>query len=163
MGLFKNPFLYSRFSTPLVAMRVTFHPPSVKEFSLLFQSTPGKSLGGGLSDIRVFSPPRLHQRGGGLFSFLTGLAKKATPFLLKTIAPAALDFGKNVIEDVAEGRSDLKTALRRRGVESLKEVGGKTVKRVLKRGGGRSRRRAQPVKRLTRRRRGNKNDVFSLL
>ena len=109
-------------------MRVAFTPPSVGEYALVFRGKKrlkaNKKRGYGLSDIRVFIPPHLKEnRGGGLFSLLSGLTKRAVPFLMKNIAPAAVEFGKNVVTDVLTGDGTVKQTLRKRGVESLKKTG----------------------------------------
>lgn len=104
-------------------MRVGFVQLSVDEIGR-FIAPPGKR-GAGLSDIRVFD--RRHVRGGGFLSFLTGLARKATPFLLKTIMPAALTMGQNVLQDVNTGQGTLKESIRKRGIETLKSIGPKLM------------------------------------
>ena len=55
-------------------MTYTFIPPSVDEFDNLFLGGVGR--GGGLGDIKIFHPVQRSRRGGGLFTFLGGLAKK---------------------------------------------------------------------------------------
>ena len=102
-------------------MRVVFEPPTEEEFIELFLLK-----GGSLQDIKVYNPP-IHPRGGGLFSVLGGLLRKAAPFLLKTIAPAAVEFGKGVLDDVGSGREPLKQSIKRRGVDALRDVGKKLV------------------------------------
>lgn len=146
-------------------MRVAFNPPTVREFGVLFSPQRGGSLG----DIRVFQTPRMHQRGGGLFSIISGLVRKATPFLMKTVAPAALNFGKNVISDVVSGEGNLKTSLRNRGRQALTGVGKEALRKIA-RGGGRvgnkTRRASTKNKKKRKAKTGkcsyNKNDVFSL-
>lgn len=103
--------------------------------------------------------------------------RKAAPFLLKTIAPAAVEFGKGVLDDIGSGREPLKRSIKRRGVDALRNVGRKLV------GGGKKRRLTCPSsstpkkrRRKTRRRMGGrrrrrreeeegvyKGDVFSML
>ena len=141
-------------------MRVVFEPPTENEFAELFLLK-----GGSLQDINVYNPS-YHPRGGGLFSVLGGLMRKAAPFLLKTIAPAAVEFGKGVLDDVGSGREPLKRAIKRRGVDALRNVGRKLV------GGGKKRRLTcskmttrRRAKRRRRRREAGvyKGDVFSML
>ena len=72
------------------------------------------------------------RRGGGLFNILSGIAKRAMPFLMKNVAPEAIKMGKNVLGDVIEGRQ-LRHSLKNRGMQALEGVG----KRVLR--GGRVR------------------------
>ena len=69
--------------------------------------------------------------GGSLFQVLANLARSAAPFLMRTIMPEGVNFAKNVVRDISSGKN-LRRTLKRRGIESLKEVGKKIV-----RGGGR--------------------------
>ena len=86
-------------------MRVTFTPPSETEFKQLFLSSPLKK-GGGLEDISIFQPKGIpHRRGSGIFSILTGVAKKVLPFLMKAAKPAAREFGSSVVRDVLKKKS----------------------------------------------------------
>ena len=106
------------------------------------------------------------RRGGGVFSFLSGLAKKAFPFLVRSVAPEVVNMGRSVLGDVLEGRK-VKTALRTRGVEALRGVGQR-----LARGGGRTsgkkkrKNKRVGVRRKTKRKqkkgRCYKNDVFNM-
>ena len=122
--------------------RVLFYPPSEDEFSSLLGQIYYSS-GSGLDNIRIakFSAPtRLHQRGGGFFSSLANLAKTAAPFLYRTIAPSALKFTQDVIQDVSSGQSGLKGALKKRGIQALKGVATKLMK------GGRKKRQRRSIK-----------------
>lgn len=116
-------------------MRVGFVPLSVDEVGRFI--APRGKRGGALGDITVFD--RRHLRGGGILSFLTGLARRATPFLLKTIMPAALTMGQNVLQDINAGQGTLKDSIRKRGMETLKSIGpkllagGRITKRKTKR------------------------------
>lgn len=146
-------------------MRVVFKPPTAREFSLVFRTRGvGRARGSGLTDIRVFTPPHLkHSRGGGLFSVLGGLAKKAVPFIMKNIAPVATEFGKNVVADVLSGREGVKSAVKKRAVESLKRTGRAMLNSPppRKRVAGKKKK-----KELVRKRRGKrrvyKDDVFNV-
>lgn len=102
-------------------MRTSFSPPSVESFLKLFDTSRVK--GGGLDDIILY---KARGRGGGLLSFLGGMARKAIPFLLNTFAPGVLQYGQNVLNDVNNGIA-LKNSARNRGVESLKGVGQKLL------------------------------------
>lgn len=135
-------------------MRVVFEPPTEDEFIELFLLKKG----GSLQDIRVYTP-QLHPRGGGLFSVLGGLLRKAAPFLLKTFAPAAVEFGKGVLDDVGSRREPLKQSVKRRGVDALRNVGKKLV------GGGTKRLTCAKKRGGRKRRKGGvyKGDVFSML
>ena len=114
--------------------RVVFVTPSERDFAALLGKI-SLSTGSGLDNIQFakFAPPtRLHQRGGGFFSSLANIAKTAAPFLFRTIAPSAVKFTQDVIQDVGSGRRDLRGALKKRGLEALKGVGSK----LMKGGGG---------------------------
>ena len=100
-------------------MRVDFIPPSVEELFLLL--TPPR--GGGMDDIRVFNSGRQYTRGGGILSFLSRIARRAAPFIMRTLMPAALSLGQNVLHDINNGKQTFKQSLKKRGVESLKGVG----------------------------------------
>ena len=70
-----------------------FQVPTTEEFDRIFIKSLTKK-GGGLDDIKYFSPVSVRgRRGGGLFSILSGIAKRVAPFVLKTIAPEAINFG----------------------------------------------------------------------
>jgi len=119
-------------------MRSTFIPPARHEFDTLFLESHVR--GGGLDDIRIFLPPPVQRgrRGGGIFNVLSGLAKKAVPFLMRNVAPEAVRMGKDVLGDVLEGRN-LRESLKTRGVAALKGVG----QRLARGGGGRVRKRSK--------------------
>lgn len=117
-------------------MRASFEPLSVREFDLLFreQDNDTGGRGGGASDISVYIPK--YQRGGSIFSVLANLFKSAAPLVMKTVLPEGLNFAKNVIGDISEGRS-VRSTLKRRGIQSLKQVG----KTLVRGGGGRKKKR----------------------
>ena len=96
-------------------MRVTFTPPSENEFKQLFLSSPLKK-GGGLEDISVFQPRGIPQRrGSGIFSILSGVAKRVLPFLMKADKPAAREFDSSVVRDVLKNKP-LNQFLKKHGV-----------------------------------------------
>lgn len=145
-------------------MQHSFIPPSSREFNALFLD--GISRGGGLSDIKIFYPSSFQRarRGGGIFNFLSGLAKKAVPFLMRNVAPEVVSMGKNVLSDALEGRR-IRETLKERGIEALKGVG----KRIV-RGGGKRRKSKRKKNRVLKRKRQlkrkiarncYKNDIFS--
>ena len=114
----------------LSSTRVVFHAPSQSEFTTLLGKIP-LSTGSGLDNIQIakFAPPtRLHQRGGGFFSSLANIAKTAAPFLFRAIAPSAIKFTKDVIDDVGSGKRGLRGALKKRDIEALKGVCSKLMK-----------------------------------
>ena len=103
-------------------MSRAFSPPTRSEYDVLF----AQSRGGGLDDIRVFIPPH-SGRGGGIFSVLSGFAKKAIPFLARTVVPEAIQMGKGVLSDVLEGKR-LRESLKNRGITAAKGVGARLVR-----------------------------------
>ena len=156
------------------SVRVVFYPPSEREFSNLLRGAHHPT-GSGLGDIQTikFASPttRLHQRGGGFFSSLANIAKSAVPFLFRTIAPSAMKFTRDVVHDVTSGHSDLRGALKKRGIEALKGVGSRIMK------GGKKNRSRLPSKKKKKRQRktvkkkkkktrtcnGNLDDVFDMI
>ena len=134
-------------------MRVTFIPPSVSEYHTLFSN--GKQItsrGSGIDDIVTLSYEPSYHRGGGLFSALAGLAKRAFPFLVKNvIVPSARTFGNNVLDDISQGKN-LKGSIKKHGINSLKQAALK-----LTRGGGKKK-----VKRVGRKK-CYKKDIFTEL
>ena len=81
---------------------------------------------------------------------------------MKTFAPAAVEFGKGVLDDV--GREPLKQSLKKRGLDALRGVG----KKLVEGGGGGKRRRTETKKKKKKKKKkrrnvGYKGDVFSML
>ena len=147
--------------------RVPFYPPSERDFMRLMRSEDSlvTRRGGGLDDISVYRPPSYYRKGGGIFSFLANVGRKAIPFISKIAKPALLDFASNVIGDLKDG-GDLKASVRSRGISALKNVGSRAM-----RGGGRRRvkacqgvrRKAKTSRKGKRTRTGAyKRDVFSM-
>ena len=140
-------------------MRVTFTPPSETEFKQLFLSSPLKK-GGGLEDINIFQPRGIpHRRGSGIFSILTGVAKKVLPFLMKAAKPAAQEFGSSVVRDILKKKS-LRQSLKKNGIKALKKTGMRIV-----RGSGRVKKKkmrnnnnSNKIRRRRRRRKKNKKN-----
>ena len=134
-------------------MRVTFIPPSIAEYHTLFSNDKQiTSRGRGIDDIVTLSYEPSYHRGGGLFSVLAGLAKRAFPFLVKNIiVPSARTFGNNVLDDISQG-SNLKSSIKKHGINSLKQAALK-----LTRGSGK-----EKVKRVGRKR-CYKKDIFTEL
>ena len=62
------------------------------------------------------------RRGSGIFTVLSGLAKKGIPLLLHNVAPEAMQMGKDVLGDVLEGHR-FRESVKHRGVAALKGVG----------------------------------------
>lgn len=116
-----------------------------------------------MDDITTFLAPPRTRRGAGLFSMLAGLAKKALPFLIRTVTPEATALSRNVLQDVLEGRK-LKDSLKYRGLTALQSV----AEKALRRGGkGRIHKRTKNKRKKTTRVRRKtagvcyKNDIFS--
>lgn len=64
---------------------------------------------------------------------LSGIAKRAIPILVRTVAPEAMQMGKAVLSDVLEGRQ-LRESLRNRGITAAKGVGRRIIRggRIMK-------------------------------
>ena len=108
-------------------MRVTFTPPSENEFKQLFLASPLKK-GGGLEDINVFQPRGIpYRRGSGIFSILSGVAKRVLPFLIKATKPAAREFGSSVVKDILK-KKPLRQSLKKNGIKALKKTGVRLVR-----------------------------------
>lgn len=134
-------------------MRVVYIPPTVEDFDLLFSNR-----GSGLSDIRVY-----HNRGGSLLSVVGRFARYALPFLKSIIVPEVGNFAKNVADDIGQGRS-IKRVLKKRGIESVLNVGKRVVKKA--RGGRVRKNKSVTKKQITKKKnvRKNcvkKNDIFN--
>ena len=103
-------------------MRTALITPSKDDFFMLFEDPHILKRGGALSDITTFQSPIVYQKGAGFFSFLKGIGRRAIPFIMKNVVPAALDMGKGVLDDVTSGQVKLKDSLKRRGIAALKGV-----------------------------------------
>ena len=105
-------------------MRIAFAPPSENDFKHLFSSAPLRK-GGGFSDISIFQPRGLtyRRRGGGILSFISGVAKRVLPFLAKTAAPAAREFGAEVVKDIIQKKKPIRQSLKKNGIKALKKTG----------------------------------------
>merc|ERR1711989_229919 len=96
-------------------------------------------LGGSLSDIityqrRYFShlSDDRNQTGAGLWSFITGLAKKSLPFVSKYILPEALSFTSNVLNETNNTKTKIdKNKLKSLGKTSLKNIASKVLSNSL--------------------------------
>ena len=149
-------------------MRVSFIEPSPEEFAIYFDNNILKR-GGGLDDIAVFSSPRRGCNSAGLFSIVSGLVKRVAPVVSRAIMPSALEFGQNVLQDLQSGKTNLKGALKERGLEALKNTG----RRILTGQGARKRKRRNMTKSKNKRLKKKRNkkprtmaaykDVFDVL
>merc|ERR1739842_1254 len=110
---------------------------SEKEFIDLIRNENILSLhGGSLKDINIFRIDRKPLHGSGIIDTLTKIGRFILPAVKKYIAPAALDFTKDVYNDVRDGRK-IRESLKKQGVKSLKRLGsrilhGRGKKRKLK-------------------------------
>ena len=119
-------------------VRVAVQRLDGKQWAAIQSESQLLSRGSGYRDITIFKKKR---RGGGVGSFLGNLIKtygpKMLPFLRNYILPTAKSMGKDVMNDVASGKSTLKKSLKKRGLQSA----GKIAARVVSRGTGDRRRR----------------------
>ena len=138
-------------------MTYTFIPPSVDEFDNLFLGGVGR--GGGLGDIKIFHPVQRSRRGGGLFTFLGGLAKKAAPFLFRNVAPEVVRMGRGVLEDVIQGKK-IRSSLKNRGIEAIKGVGRRVTGGGVRRRGV-IRKKKKQARRQLKKKKCYKNDIFT--
>ena len=109
-------------------MRVEYIVPSERDFDNFFVYHNNKIKGSGLEDIAIFTPNRLHSRGGGLFSLVGRVLRGTIPFLKNLIFPEIPNFVNNVVGDMQRGDIPVKNSLRRHGINSLKNVGTRLVK-----------------------------------
>ena len=129
---------------------IPFIPLSQNEFETLIKNQNRLLVAGqGHSDINIFRRYRPTRRGQGVLSFLSKYGRYALPFIKKFIIPSAKDFSKNVASDMIGG-SSLKSSLKNRGKQSLKDIG----KRILSGAGSGVRRKRKyklkPLRKLKR-------------
>lgn len=117
-------------------MRVPYTAPTVDQFNLFFDPVGQGVKGGRLSDIRVFKSDN-YGRGGSFMGVLTGVIKRAFPFLRSLILPEARNFTQNVMEDLSNN-VPVKNSLKKNLMKSAKNIGkrvvtgGKKLKRLKK-------------------------------
>ena len=116
-------------------MRVPYTAPTVDQFNLFFEPVGHGIKGGGLGDIKVYKPEN-YGRGGSFLGVLTGVIKKALPFLRGLILPEARNFTKNVMADLGNN-VPVKKSFKKNLIQSAKNlgkrvVGGKKLKRLKK-------------------------------
>ena len=134
-------------------MRVNFIPPSENEFKQLFLSTPLKKRGNGIEDIAFFQPKGLpSRRGNGIFSFISGVAKRILPFLIKAAKPSAQEFGSSIVRDIIN-KKPIRKSLKKNGIKAIKKTG----MRILKGSGKKFKKKNN---KRTSKRRGYKSCVF---
>ena len=142
-------------------MRIAFTPPTENEFKQLFLSSPLRK-GGGLDDISVFQPKGLaYRRGSGILSFISGVAKRVLPFIIKAVKPTAKEFGSAVIKDVIAGDKPIRNSLKRNGVKALKQTG---LRLIRGSGGVNKRLEGSGGKKKTKKRNSRyKRDIFDMI
>ena len=77
------------------------------------------------------------------------------------IAPSALTFGRNVLDDISQGDGNIKSSLKKRGLEAVRDAGAR-----LARGGGKRKKRKQKQtsgRSVKRKKKCYKGDVFSIV
>ena len=149
-------------------MRIVFIPPSENDFKHLFLSNPLRK-GGGLEDINIFQPSLGYRKGSGILSFISGVAKKVLPFLVKAAKPSVKEFGSAMVKDVIETRTPLQKSLKNNGINALKQTGMRLIRgtgrvdvkkkkktRIMCRTGKRTKCKKNGVRRY-------KRDIFELL
>ena len=107
---------------------IAFKTLSEQDFNALSNSFSPIISGEGQGDINIFRRYRNNKlsRGRGLWSILSQVGRRALPFLKEWVLPSAREYGKNVLSDVMAGRA-LKSSLKTRGKESLKNIGSRIV------------------------------------
>ena len=101
-------------------MRQAFTPPTQEEFLQVLNGGVTQKRGGGLEDIRVYTPSR-YRRGGGLFSMLKSVARTAIPFLIRNFLPSIASAGVGIASDMSEGKK-FKDSMKTRGSEAFRDV-----------------------------------------
>ena len=110
-------------------MRIAFTPPSESEFKQVFLSPSILKKGAGLEDISVFTPKGIpYRRGSGILSFISGVAKRILPFIIKAAKPAAKEFGSSVVKDVIRGKQPIRKSLKKNGIKAIKKTGIRLIK-----------------------------------
>ena len=107
--------------------------------------------GGGFEDIKFFVPDR-RRRAGGFFSYFTKT-------LIPWIKPIAFKLISNVMGDLAENKDvKLREVVKKRGLESIGDV----VQKATRGGRGKRKRKIiSPRKRVTKRKKRSKEDIFT--
>ena len=115
-----------------------------------------------MSDISIFTAP--HRRGGGVLGSLFSLGKRIFPFLFRSAAPAAMQFGQSVLNDISNKRN-IRNSLKNHGINALKQTGSNLLKNM--KGSGKCRKRTTKGKigkmKSKKTRKTYKGDVFDLI
>merc|ERR1712074_358938 len=106
-------------------MRIPYKTPTVDQFDRYFNPNY-INRGGGLNDIKVYKPHH-YAKGGSIFSFLSGVFKRAIPFLRGVMLPEVGEFARNFTADVGNN-VPLRDNVKKNLMRSVKNVGRKLVK-----------------------------------
>ena len=88
-----------------IMVKIAMKTLSEKEFIDLIRNENILSLhGGSLKDINIFRIDRKQLQGSGIIDTLAKIGRFILPAVKKYIAPTALDFTKDVFNDVREGK-----------------------------------------------------------
>ena len=103
-----------------------------KEYLRLFSNN---YLGGGVEDIKLYTEKENYQnlfrntnkKGGGVFSFLSSIAKKSLPFIKKYIFPEAINLSTSLLEQSNTPEGVTKKNLKELSKQSFKNIGKKII------------------------------------
>ena len=112
-------------------MRVAYKPLDEKDFlktQEYYRHNNILTLGNGIGDINIFRDRRLRKGSGVFTDLIFKYGRKLMPYLQKYLWPAAKEFGKNVAGDVISGDSTIKQSLKKRGKQTLKNVGSRILR-----------------------------------
>ena len=112
-----------------------------KEYLRLFSNNYS---GGGIEDIKLYSERENYQnlfrntnkKGGGVFTFLSSIAKKSLPFIKKYIFPEAINLTTSLLEQSNTPEGVTKKHLKELSKQSFKNIG----KKIINSGGFKRRR-----------------------
>ena len=106
-------------------MRVSYQVPSLNQFDLYF-ATDNEIKGGSVSDIRFYKPYH-YNTGGSLFGLLSGVVRKAIPFLRGMIFPELPNFASNVMQDF-NNNVPIKKNIKSNLIKSARNITNKIVR-----------------------------------
>ena len=110
-------------------MRVAYTPLDEKEFqNSIHYAGNHISIGNGPGDITIFRKYKLNKGHGAITNAILKHGKRILPYLKQYLWPTAKQFGKDVAMDMLSGETTLKNSLKKRGKQSIRDVG----KRYLK-------------------------------
>ena len=103
-----------------------------KEYLRLFSNNYS---GGGVEDIKLYTERENYQnlfrntnkKGGGVFSFLSSIAKKSLPFIKKYIFPEAINLSTSLLEQSNTPEGVTKKNLKELSKQSFKNIGKKII------------------------------------